>query len=307
MSNHPHHDNGRESLSALFDGELRDDAARFALKRLEHDHEWREACGRWQLAGDVLRGRADAMAPAGFADRVAGALQASPVGAVAGGRSAQAGYRRRWIGGAALAASVALAALLVPRPSTVPSPDAGVATVTPAAVDNAAAVGTQDSAASPMLASGNDAAEQGTERGLPTRPSTPSVPASIALAGAAVAAAETPRRAAAERRVRSSAAAAADASQSRSDMPGTVDAPLTVASMEPVESTTDALRPFLPQGEIQTRPWPRAALPDYPRGGAFTASFGDDDAPSPSFYPFEPERLDPGLVAGDAATDWPRN
>ena len=187
MSNHPHHDNGRESLSALFDGELRDDAARFALKRLEHDHEWREACGRWQLAGDVLRGRADAMAPAGFADRVAGALQASPVGAVAGGRSAQAGYRRRWIGGAALAASVALAALLVPRPSTVPSPDAGVATVTPAAVDNAAAVGTQDSAASPMLASGNDAAEQGTERGLPTRPSTPSVPASIALAGAAVA------------------------------------------------------------------------------------------------------------------------
>ena len=22
---------------------------------------------------------------------------------------------------------------------------------------------------------------------------------------------------------------------------------------------------------------------------------------------FEPERLDPGLVAGDAATDWPRN
>ena len=229
------------------------------------------------------------------------------MGAVAGGRSAQAGYRRRWIGGAALAASVALAALLVPRPSTVPSPDAGVATVTPAAVDNAAAVGTQDSAASPMLASGNDAAEQGTERRLPTRPSTPSVPASIALAGAAVAAAETPRRAAAERRVRSSAAAAAVASQSRSDMPGTVDAPLAVASMEPVESTTDALRPFLPQGEIQTRPWPRAALPDYPRRGAFTASFGDDDAPSPSFYPFEPERLDPGLVAGDAATDWPRN
>src|SRR5690606_15695907 len=138
-------------------------------------------------------------------------------------------------------------------------------------------------------------------------PSTPSVPASIALAGAAVAAAETPRRAAAERRVRSSAAAAAVASQSRSDMPGTVDAPLTVASIVSVESTTNALRPVRLQGEIQTRPWRWAALPDYPRGGAFTASFVDDDAPSPSFYPFEPERLAPGLVAGDAATDWPRN
>src|SRR5690606_29134850 len=129
--------------------------------------------------------------------------------------------------------------------------------------------------------------------------------ASIALAGAAVAAAETPRRAAAERRVRSSAAAAAVASQSRSDMPGTGDAPLAVASMEPVESTTDALRPVLPQGEIQTRPWPRAARPVDTRGGPVSASSGDAVPRSPSLHRSEPGRVGPGLVAGEAAPDWP--
>ena len=73
----PHQPNDdRETLSALFDGELRGDAARFALKRLDHDSAWGQAVGRWQLAGDVLRGRAEAMAPAGFAQRVGDALAA---------------------------------------------------------------------------------------------------------------------------------------------------------------------------------------------------------------------------------------
>ena len=44
-----------ETLSALFDGQLEGDAARFALRRLEHDAGWRETCGRWQLAGDQAR------------------------------------------------------------------------------------------------------------------------------------------------------------------------------------------------------------------------------------------------------------
>ncbi|MDQ3270392.1 MAG: sigma-E factor negative regulatory protein, partial [Pseudomonadota bacterium] len=60
----------RESLSALFDGELQGDAARFAYKRLARDVRWRQSCGNWQLAGDVLRGRATAPAPRGFAEGV---------------------------------------------------------------------------------------------------------------------------------------------------------------------------------------------------------------------------------------------
>ena len=45
----------REALSALFDGELAADAMRFALKRLHHDADWRDTCGRWLVIGDALR------------------------------------------------------------------------------------------------------------------------------------------------------------------------------------------------------------------------------------------------------------
>ncbi|TZF80644.1 sigma-E factor negative regulatory protein, partial [Cognatilysobacter lacus] len=53
----------QETLSALFDGELRADARRFALRRLEHDAGWKDDCGRWQLVGDVLRRQAPIAAP----------------------------------------------------------------------------------------------------------------------------------------------------------------------------------------------------------------------------------------------------
>ncbi|NUO77696.1 MAG: sigma-E factor negative regulatory protein, partial [Lysobacter sp.] len=66
----------REALSALFDGELDGDAARFALKRLSHDEQWRRACGSWQLCGDALRGQAAGIAAPNFADRVAAAVAA---------------------------------------------------------------------------------------------------------------------------------------------------------------------------------------------------------------------------------------
>ncbi|HUH91122.1 MAG TPA: sigma-E factor negative regulatory protein, partial [Lysobacter sp.] len=108
-----------ETLSALFDGQLHDDARRFALKRLGHDVQWRRACGRWQLAGDVLRGNAMAAAPAGFAERVMAAVaqESLPadgaIPAIPAPGKAQVRAHRRWIGGAALAASVAMAALFV--------------------------------------------------------------------------------------------------------------------------------------------------------------------------------------------------
>ena len=106
----------RETLSALFDGELRGDAARFALKRLDHDRAWSESVSRWQLAGDVLRGRGDAAAPAGFAARVGSALAAEARLDAMPAAAAGAGASRRtlggWMPGAALAASVAVAGRL---------------------------------------------------------------------------------------------------------------------------------------------------------------------------------------------------
>ena len=61
----------RQQLSALMDGELLADEARFLLRRLQHDHDLAGCWERWQLCGDVLRGHAQAPAPAGFAERVA--------------------------------------------------------------------------------------------------------------------------------------------------------------------------------------------------------------------------------------------
>ncbi|TQD42326.1 sigma-E factor negative regulatory protein, partial [Marilutibacter aestuarii] len=112
----------RETLCALFDGELQGDAARFAHRRLGHDAEWRAAFGRWQLAGDVMRRQSGGLAPSDFAARVARALETDHAFAVlprAAGSDlgdARSRWRRGWIPGAALAASVAVAALFVARP-----------------------------------------------------------------------------------------------------------------------------------------------------------------------------------------------
>ena len=66
----------QQQLSAWMDGDLPSDEARFLLRRLQHDDELASRLGRWQLCGDVLRGQAQAPAPAGFAARVAAAVNA---------------------------------------------------------------------------------------------------------------------------------------------------------------------------------------------------------------------------------------
>ena len=56
----------RQQLSALIDGELPADEARFVLRRLQHDEELSGCHERWQLCGDILRGRVCMPAPADF-------------------------------------------------------------------------------------------------------------------------------------------------------------------------------------------------------------------------------------------------
>ncbi|CCP12772.1 Sigma-E factor negative regulatory protein [Stenotrophomonas maltophilia SKK35] len=68
----------REQLSALVDGELGADEARFLLRRMEHDPELAGCQERWQLLGDVMRGQAPALAPAGFSAAVSAAIAAEP-------------------------------------------------------------------------------------------------------------------------------------------------------------------------------------------------------------------------------------
>jgi negative regulator of sigma E activity len=278
-NHHPLHPRDeRETLSALFDGELPGDAARFALKRLDHDADWRETCGRWQMIGDALRGEATSAAPAGFASGVMRMLDAEEQAAVASvassGRvaSTATNLRRRWIGGAALAASVAMAAVLVVRPfSETSSPDRQVAS---------APTATQMPAPSAVTVP------------APTSANNPS-PTLIAAAEAPVAtashrAARSPRTA--TRVVRRQAAPVRNEAD---------EATTVVASATPAPVTTG--RPFHPPvDDIVTRPWPRSVLSG-DNAGALTVGFGSTSSTSPSsLYPFEP-RLPESQPARPAA------
>lgn len=305
----PRDDPNRENLSALFDGELHGDAARFAMRRLDHDADWRDACGRWQLLGDVLRGQACAQAPAGFADRVEAALAAErATPAVAEEASRQpARLPRRWgrMGGAALAASVAVVAFLGLRPdleqaSPAPAPEARVTSVPDTTTAPPRAV-----ASVPQV-------------NAPTQTQAPAQPADqLGLAAAAVAVAELPRRARSQS-TRSQAQRAGLRATRESQAPlqvarATAPAAATVvtdtgdgravAALSAAPAGDDALHPFLPPAdEIRLRPWPRA---EYPAGNGFTASYRTGSYPvtapamgaragamadgqARSFYPFEP-------------------
>lgn len=262
---HPRDD--REALSALFDGALPADAARFALRRLDHDAEWREACGRWQLIGDTLRGGAAVVAPAHFAAGVMRALAAEKQAADAVADAvtptmavASHAHRRRWLGGAALAASVAVAAVLVVRPYSQPStevpggrmaaevalpaPVAGVSKA-PAAATTAAPV---QAVATTEVAPVGTATHPGRiSRPVPRTSRNPVPPSSPGTPMGEVASA--------------------------------------VASAAPARTDHQPFHP--PADDIVTRPWPRSVLSDGTAAGALTVDFSSAPA-SPSLYPFEP-------------------
>jgi negative regulator of sigma E activity len=106
----------REDLSALMDGELDAEPTRFLLRRLDHDPELGATWSRWHLIRACLASDAARMSASArdndFAARVASALSAAP---------APRARRRHWaqyVGGTAIAAGVAVAALLLRTPLT---------------------------------------------------------------------------------------------------------------------------------------------------------------------------------------------
>lgn len=102
----------REQLSALIDNELDRDRTRFLLKRADHDMELVTLWQRWHLAGEAMRGTALPLNKdflRGIRERLDGEAPAI----VALPRHVRA---LRWGGGFAVAASVALATLLLVRP-----------------------------------------------------------------------------------------------------------------------------------------------------------------------------------------------
>ena len=248
-------DHNRLQLSALMDGAVSPDEARFLLRRLQHDEDLAACWTRWQLCGDVLRGHASAIVPADFSRRVASAI-AAETGRPAHAGSSSASTWVRWGGGVALAASVAVIALFVNRqmPASQAPAQTEIATTVPAATP-----------ANPT-------------------PASPAAPDTATQLAAAVAVADVPRRAV--RRSRRQSQRAAIRMSERAPQ-----AQVATAASAPTQSN-----PFAPDAVIQSRPWPRALLPNAPTSGAFTVEFGSSTAPS--FYPFAPRTA---IAAGTAA------
>ncbi|MBS0381970.1 MAG: sigma-E factor negative regulatory protein [Proteobacteria bacterium] len=105
----------REELSALMDGELAAEPTRFLLRRLDHDPELSATWSRWHLIRACLSADAARMsapeADRDFAARVAAAIHVE--------QTPQP--RRHWaryVGGGAIAASVAVAALMLNAPGS---------------------------------------------------------------------------------------------------------------------------------------------------------------------------------------------
>lgn len=265
----------RLQLSALMDGALPPDEARFLLRRLQHDAELGDCWERWQMAGETLRGRVVAPLPVDFSQRVAAAIAAEPVPVRAS--SAQMPRWARWSGGA-LAASVALVALFMARQQS--PADAIPGGSQPAQIVAASSITPQPQPAPQQAA-----------------PSAPAVDpnAAGALAATAVAVAEVPRRAASRRASsRSQSQRAALRAPARN-----ADLPIAVAVNAPASSTSasqinfaDAVsptvvasgNPFASQPIAPSRPWPSATLPQYPSSGAFSVDYGATSA----YYPFQP-------------------
>jgi sigma-E factor negative regulatory protein RseA len=110
-----------EQISALMDGELERDETRFLLKRLPGDHALGARWSRYHVARQALRRQHIAAMTPGFAEAVMAKIDAGP----------QALEQRavvnwlRWGAGGAIAASVAVAALVVTRPTGEPAPGVG--------------------------------------------------------------------------------------------------------------------------------------------------------------------------------------
>ncbi|MCD9087581.1 sigma-E factor negative regulatory protein [Stenotrophomonas sp. SY1] len=259
----------RQQLSALVDGELAADEARFMLRRLERDAELSACQERWQLLGDALRGRACAPAPLDFSLKVSQAIAADvaqhgPVLNETPQRAARRGWKR-WGGGAALAASVAAVALFMAReqlpesslPETVIATTAQVSPVSAGATeaDGAGAVSAADAAAG-LVAAAPAVAVAAARRQDATQRRGSATRTQQAARGATVARVTEPQRALA-----------------------------AAAPVPAIHANAQAQDPFAAAATLQARPWPRSTLS---QGGALNASFPTQQQGGATFYPFEP-------------------
>lgn len=265
----------RQQLSAMADGALAPDQARFLLRRLQHDAELASCWERWQVYGDAMRGHAHALLPADFAQRVGQAIAAdAALVAAATAPVARRGVKPwQWFGGGALAASLALFAVLGLRPDAAPTPVQASADVPSVKAPVADAV-----PAAPVLDTPVQVAQ------------TPSPEASTPIAPRQSNSPATPAPRNVDSRVRTASAPVAAPIREAATLPALPSVPVDSSSTAAVLAAADAAQadPFaVPQAAPVARPWPRAVLPGASQG-AFNASFGGagfTPAPAPRELP----------------------
>ena len=266
----------REQLSALMDGALPADQTRFLLRRLQHDASLAGSWERWRLTGEVMRGLAPAQRlPADFASRVSAALHGDVVAAPVS-RGARTPAWVRWGGGAAMAASLAVVALMARQPvGEVPSAGLQIASV--AAPSN-----------------------QGPASALPEVPSPADAGAAVQAAAAASAVAVASTRPLRSR----------DASQRRAPARAQASPALDAQVATAAGSSVLGNAGTIPQPDIVTRPWPRSVLPQYASGG-LAVGFGDHARGASAYNPFQaqggigslPAVSDASQADGDGSRD----
>jgi len=264
----------REQLSAMLDGALSADETRFLLRRMEHDDDLADCWQRWQFYGDAMRGHAGRALPADFSRRVGRAIaddQADMEAAFAQSeRNSVGGARRsllRWGGGAALAASVALAAFLVGRnPISTGAPgDAPMSSPQIAATPSAPSPAAQQPLPIPI---------PGPQMPTPAQ-SDPAVALVAATATAAAATTESrrqhPRLMAAD--------AATDAGRARAPIAASVSAGRSgsrdvASAARGSDMRSSSAGDIAPGAQIVIKPWPRSLVPGAGEGGSVAAGFG---------------------------------
>ena len=241
----------REQLSALMDGALPPDQTRFLLRRLQHDAPLAESWERWRLAGETMRGLAPAQRlPADFALRVGAALRGEDAPAMRSGGKRMPTWLR-WGGGAAMAASLAVVALIARQPDieapSASSPVQLAASPVPAVE-------------APVVPAPATQAPQGA--GDAVQP---------LIAASAVVASVRPQRDRAAGQSRE--AERLQAAVVRNDR----------AQLQAAVASNDLP---IPQPDIVTRPWPRSVLPQYASGG-LAVGFGEHARGATAYNPFQ--------------------
>ncbi len=107
-----------EQLSALMDGELEHNAARFLLRRFDADTKLPQHWSRYHVTRACLRRQLNGAVMVDLAEAVMQCIENETISMP----SRSATPWMRWVSGGAIAAAVAMAALLLPRPAGHPEP-----------------------------------------------------------------------------------------------------------------------------------------------------------------------------------------